>query len=279
MKIYINTDLEGICSFVDWEEASIQNGRGLGYTKHFLTAEVNAAIEGILSEDPSAEIIVQDGHCGGYWGPNLIAEELHPRASLIQGKRGVEIAGLDRSIDLMMAIGVHSMAGTRHGVMNHTISHNQIMNFWINDVKVGELGIWAAIAGYYGIPVGMLSGDYWAVEEAKALLGNIEGASVKKGINQFTAECLSPEKGRELIKEAARSCIANCKANGIAESTGHKKGAPLYEPYIVKAPIEVKIEYTATIYADKSEVQGAERLDGRTVLFTGDDLIAVMNQV
>jgi D-amino peptidase len=264
MKIYINTDLEGICGFVDWEEAVFKTGRGIGYTKQFLTAEVNAAVEGILQEDGGAEIIVQDGHGGGYWGPNIIAEALHPRASLIHGKRGEELTGIDQSVDLLMCIGAHSMAGTRHGLMNHTLSHDRIMNLWINDVKAGEIGIWAAAAGQYGIPLGMLSGDYWAVEEARALLGGIEGVSVKKGINIFTANCMNPIEARTLIKEAAQSAVVR---------------RDQFKPYKTASPAELKIEYTSTQFADKAEINhGAERLDGRTVRFTGNDFISVLNR-
>ena len=49
MKIYIETDMEGISDFVNWEEADFTKGRGIGYTKEFLTEEVNAAIKGIYS--------------------------------------------------------------------------------------------------------------------------------------------------------------------------------------------------------------------------------------
>jgi D-amino peptidase len=264
LKIYINTDLEGVSSFVDWEEAQFKTGRGIEYTKRFLTAEVNAAIEGIMQEDGGAEIVVQDGHGGGYWGPNMIAEELNPRATLIQGKRGIEIAGIDPSFDLLMSVGVHSMAGTQKGLMNHTVNHNQIMNFWINGVKVGEIGIWAAIAGYYGVPVCMLSGDFWAIEEARALLGEIEGVAVKKGLNMYTAECLNPLAARKLIKEAARSAVQN---RGV------------YKPYKVEPPIEIKIEYSSTYFADKAELRlGVTRIDGRTVRVEGNDFMVVINQ-
>ena len=262
MKVYINTDLEGIGGFVDWEEADIKTGRGIAYTKDILTAEVNAAIEGVLLEDGAAEIVVQDGHGGGYWGANIIAEALHPRAALIQGKRNAEITGLDHSFDLFMGIGVHSMAGTKNGVMNHTISP-QIMNYRINGVLVGEIGIWAALAGYYGIPVGMVSGDYWAVEEAKALLGDVETVAVKKGLNLFTAQCMNPLEARELIRQAARSAVA---------------GRERFKPYKVEAPAEIEIEFTRTDYAEKAERHGAERLDGRLVRFTGNDFKALFDQ-
>ncbi|MCL2056141.1 MAG: M55 family metallopeptidase [Oscillospiraceae bacterium] len=264
MKIYINTDLEGICSFVDRDEANIKTARGIGYTKHFLTAEVNAAAEGILSAQPDCEITVLDGHGGGHWGANMIAEELHPRISLIHGKRGAEIVGLDSSFDLFMEIGAHSMAGTMHGVMNHTISSKEIMNVWLCGEKIGEIGIRAAIAGHYGVPVALVSGDFWAVEEAKALLGDIEGVSVKKGINAFTANCLNPLEARKLIKEAARAAVL---------------GRRRFTPYIVKTPAEIKIEYMQTHFADRAQNSGAKRIDGRTVSFIGDDLIRVLDTV
>jgi D-amino peptidase len=264
MKIYINTDLEGVSSFVDWAEADIKTGRGIQHTKHFLTSEVNAAIKGILDVYPEAEFVVQDGHGGGYWGPNIIAEELNSRAALIQGKRRVEIAGLDETFDLIIGIGAHSMAGTRYGLMNHTIGIDQVMNYWINGVKVGEIGIWAAIAGYYKVAFGMVSGDYWAVVEAKELLGDVEGAAVKKGINMYTAQCLNPITAREKIMDASRSA-----ATRISQ----------FKPLRFEAPFEVKIEYTNTNYADSAEFErGGTRLDGRTIIFKGDDLLHVINQ-
>jgi len=264
MKVFINTDLEGICCFVDWDEANMPTGRGIGYTKEYLTEEINAAIGGILLEEPDSEIIVMDGHYGGWWGPNIIAEKLHPRASLILGKRGTEHVGLSDDIDLVMAIGMHSMAGTRHGCMNHTIGTDSIMNFWVDGVLVGEIGIWAALAGSYGIPLAMVSGDYWAVEEAKALLGNIVGAAVKKGINRYSATCMNPLEARRLIAESARQAVAR-----LGE----------FKPYIVNSPTEIKIEYTNTSYADKAELGGAERLDGRAVRYIGENFTSAFCKI
>lgn len=262
MKIYINTDLEGICAFVDWQEAQMKNGRGIAYTKEFLTNEVNAAIDGIYEADKNAEIVIQDGHMGGYWGPNLIVEKLNKHASVIQGKRGVEIAGLDSSFDLMFAIGAHSMAGTFYGVMDHTIDFDNYYNFWINDIKVGEIGIWAALAGEYGVPLAFVSGDYWAVEEAKALLGDIEGVAVKKGINRYTAECIHPEMAVNMIKDAAKRAVLRRIE---------------YKPFKIDSPVNVRIEYTNTFAAYMAEAKGrGERIESRMVLFRGSSVDEVM---
>lgn len=263
MKIYINTDLEGICSFVDWEEVNYKTGRGIQFTKQLLTYEVNAAIEGIFSAVNDAEIVVQDGHGGGYWGSNIIAEELDNRAGLILGKRGVELAVIDNTFDLYFGIGVHSMAGTWHGNMSHTIG-TDIMNYWINGIRMGEAGICASIAGYYRVPVAMVAGDFWAVRETEELLGDIVGVSVKKGINMYTAICPSPHEARRLIKEGAKAAVL---------------GRDRFKPYKVDSPVEIKIEYTGTVPADRAELRnGAIRLDGRTVSFSGNDFIQVFLQ-
>lgn len=265
MKIFINTDMEGVCAIVDWEEASFKTGRGIGYIKNFLTGEVNAAIKGVLSVDKDAEIVVQDGHYGGYWGPNLIIEDLNPRATLIQGKRGTEMIGFDGSFDLLLDIGAHSMAGTPKGLMNHTIAPHEIINFWINNMKVGEIGIRAAIAGHHGVSLGMVTGDYWAVEEARALLGDIEGVAVKKGLNMYTAECMNPYRAQDLIREAAVKMMGRLKD---------------FKAFKFDSPVEIKIEYAETIMADRTELKsGAVRVDGRTIILSGDDLIQTLNRL
>ena len=202
----------------------------------------------------------------------MIAEDLNPRASLIQGKTGAQLTGMDDSFDLLFCIGAHSMAGTQHGLMNHTIDVHNIMNYWINGVRVGEIGICAAIAGYYDVPLAMVSGDYWAVKEAKDLLGesSVEGAAVKKGINRYSAVCENPIKARAMIKDAARAAVAKCGKRGAHE---------IYRPYKLSGAVEIRIEYTATHFADNAEThRGAKREDGRSVSFTGSDLIAVLNQ-
>jgi len=258
MKIFIHTDLEGVCDFYDWSEADIPTSRGIGYTKEFLTQEVNAAIDGICSVDPDAEIIVEDGHGGGYYGPNFIAEKLHRQAKLVVGRFHRHLSTIDSGFDLAMMIGAHSMAGTAKGQMNHTLSKETIYNVLLNGAPVGEIGICAAIAGYYGVPLAMVSGDYWAAEEAKQLLKCVETVSVKKGLNSYCAECLHPEYARELIREAAQNAV---------------RDKHLFEPYRVQGHIEVQIDYMHTELADDVErTKSAKRVGSRSVMFEGDDL-------
>ena len=107
MKIYIHTDLEGISCLTDYEmELNTDTGRGITYLKEILTAEINSAIEGILEACNNngisdIEIVVQDGHGGGYWGSNILAEKLNPKANVILGRRPFELTGMDNSFDAL----------------------------------------------------------------------------------------------------------------------------------------------------------------------------------
>jgi D-amino peptidase len=264
VRVFIHTDLEGVCSFYDWKEADIKTSRGILYTKEFLTQEVNAAVEGFFAADPNAEVVVEDGHGGGYLGPNMIAEALDPRARLLVGKFDRHLATLDASFDMVAMVGAHSMAGTRYGLMNHTLSKEEYYDIWVNGTKIGEIGICALIAGVYGVPLTMVAGDHWAVVEAKELLGNIQGASVKRGLNAYNAECLHPNVARALITVAAKNAALRRKES---------------KPFAMKPPFEVKIAFMFTEQADKAEYhRGAKRLDGRTISYGGDDLLALLNK-
>jgi len=258
MKVFIHTDLEGICSFYDWAEADIPTSRGIAYTKEILTQEVNAAIEGICSVEPEAIIVVEDGHLGGYGGPNILAEKLHRQAELVNGRYHRHLSTIDSSFDLAMLVGAHSMAGTACGQMNHTFSKETIYNVLLNGEPVGEIGVCAALAGYYGIPLAMVAGDYWAVKEAEQLLGNVQTAAVKKGLNSFCAQNLHPEAARDLIREAAQEAVTN---------------KHLFKPYSLQGRIEVQIDYFHTELADEAERKNnAIRVGSRSVMYEGDDV-------
>jgi D-amino peptidase len=264
MRAYIHTDLEGVCDFYDWKEAEIPTSRGIGYTKEFLTQEVNAAIEGIFMEEPDSEVVVEDGHGGGYWGPNMIAEKLDPRATLVVGKFDRHLAVIDSSFDMLAFIGAHSMAGTKNGLMNHTLERGRYYDIWVNGVKMGEIGLCALIAGTFGIPLGMVAGDFWAVQEAQELLGSIEGASVKRGLSAFNAQCLHPTVAQGLIRDSARRATVRRRE---------------LKPYVIAPPFEVRIAYMLTEQADLAERHhAAKRMDGRTVSYEGEDLLDLFSR-
>ena len=100
------------------------------------------------------------------------------------------------------------MAGTENGVLSHTQNRN-VKSIHLNNILVGEFGIQAAIAGDFGMPMIMVSGDKEACKQAKKLVLDIETAIVKYGTGTYSAWCLSPQKSRELIAEKMEKAAKN----------------------------------------------------------------------
>ncbi|MEU4222451.1 M55 family metallopeptidase, partial [Actinoplanes sp. NPDC026623] len=113
MKILISADMEGISGIVHPTET---NPGGYDYERGRIrmTAEVNAAVAGILEAVPAAEVLVADAH-GSF--RNLLPEDLDRRARLVRGRPrplGM-LAGLDDGTDAVLFVGYHARAGSGPG--------------------------------------------------------------------------------------------------------------------------------------------------------------------
>jgi D-amino peptidase len=215
LKILISADMEGTCGVVSWVQVDppeVIGTRGPSSrdeytrTRERMTAEVNAAVEGALTGGAD-EIIVNDSHDGMR---NLLPDSLHPAVRFISGNdkplgmmQGVERDG----IAAVFYTGYHAKAGTPAAPLAHT------WTTWLNDVRLdgastGEFGINAVVAGHYGVPVVLVTGDDKAVAQTQALLGDqVVGAVVKEGISTFAALHLHPEKAQQIIREAAETAV------------------------------------------------------------------------
>ncbi|RLF22142.1 MAG: aminopeptidase [Thermoprotei archaeon] len=261
MKIFIMTDLEGatgVCG--TWQDIN-PGGREHERARRFLTRDVNAAIEGAYGAG-AKEVVVLDGHGAAF---SIIPEELDERAKLIRGRRILEMEGLDPTFDAVFAIGAHAMAGTPDAILPHTLSSVNIVNIWLNNIKVGEIGLWAAIAGTYNVPLVLVTGDEAAVREAKKLLGDVECVAVKKATSPYAAICLHPNITYKMIREAAVRALTRL----------HE-----FKPFRLKTPIELRVEYTSVDLARRiASRPGVELVDGRTVRAVGDNIIELMSLV
>jgi len=246
-KIYIMTDMEGISGVrepfqCDRKHPEWQTARRL------LVDDVNAAIAGAF-EGGADEVLVSDGHGGGF---NFILEEMDPRATYERPKGAHDyLTGLDETFSGVFQVGAHAMAGTLGGFLDHTQSSVRWFEYRINGRPCGEIGQVGAGAGYYGVPILLVTGDRAACEEAQAFFGEIETVAVKEAISRNRARCLHPQQARELIRQAAKRAV------GLAGKI---------EPWRLEPPIEVTLTYTRQDYADQvAHNPCVERLDARTV--------------
>ncbi|MEM2824429.1 MAG: M55 family metallopeptidase [Thermofilaceae archaeon] len=261
MKVFIMTDLEGATGVAgSWEDIN-PGGRIHEEARRMLTGDVRAAVEGALRGGAS-EVVVLDGHGAAF---SIILEELPPAAKLIRGRRILEMEGLDGSFSAVLAVGAHAMAGAPLALLCHTLSHSSIVEIRVNGTPVGEVGLWAFIAGSFNVPLAMVAGDAAAVEEAKELLPGIEGVAVKRATSMYAAECLHPQVSWRLIREAAERAVRKAALGDL-------------KPLNPGGEVEVEVVYLLPADADRvARRPGVKRVDGRTVSYRGRDVQECLN--
>lgn len=254
MRVYISVDMEGVSGVVAW--AATERGKDdYERMRRLMTQEANAAVEGALQAG-ATEVLVNDSHDDMR---NLVLEDLHPDAKLITGdhKPMSMMEGIGPDFDAVFLIGYHSRAGSS-GVLNHTYA-GRLGSYSVNGKVMGETGMNALVAGYFGVPVVLVSGDAAVTAEARDLLGNVETVAVKEARSQFSAACLHPSKARALIKEAAVRALAHLKQ---------------YSPLKPESPSTVRLVFQASGFADSASIMpGAVRVDPVTLEFTAPDYL------
>jgi D-amino peptidase len=251
--------MEGLSSVTGWYDVSP------GTAQHetariWMTDDVNAAILGAL--DAGAQtILVNDGH---WHQRNIVPERLDPHAELIRGytKPLGMMEGIDEGWDAAFFIGYHTQLGVRDGLMGHTLSHECFRAIRLNGRSVGEAELNAAVAGTFGVPLAMVSGDSALEREVKGFLPTVQTAVVKTGLEYQTAKLMHPEKARTRIRDAARLALKEVAA---------------LAPYRVDTPCLVEAEFqsseTATL---ASSVPTVERTGAMSVRFeTADAAVAL----
>ena len=204
MKIYISADMEGVVGVVTGEHLG-PSGFEYAKAREWMTAEVNAAIEGARAAG-ATEFVISDSHGNG---ENLLIEKLPADVMLIRSwpRPLMMMEGIDETFDAAIFIGYHASTTNSEGVRAHTMSSGRLADIRLNGVSMPEAGINAAIAGHFGVPIIMISGDDAIFEEAQALLGNIEGAVVKEAISFHSAKTMMPEAAYKLIRDKARTAV------------------------------------------------------------------------
>ena len=237
-RILIVTDLEGAGGVNDADEQLLPGQRRYLESRHILTGEVNAAVEGALAGG-ATEVVIWDGHDGSR---TLSIDEIHSSAKLIQGKPTPATYYLSEKLyDGILFVGQHAMAGAKDAILAHTQSF-AVKRITINGKEVGEIGQVAAIAGYFRIPVIMLAGDRAACTELLDLQPAAVTVAVKRLVGRKSSLSVSHEEAKRQIQQAARQAVAHVQD---------------YQPWKISGPVEMTIEYFA---------QPAAAYRGQTVL-------------
>lgn len=255
MKIFICADLEGIGGVARMEHTR-PGEREYDRARLWMTREVNAAVEAAFDAG-ATDVLVADSHNVGL---NLLPDLLHPATRLIMGApRPLSMMeGIQEGFDAVFFIGAHAMSATADASIPHIFS-GRVQRLSLNGVQVGELGLNAALAGYYNAPVALVAGDEAACAEAESLLPGVETVAVKQAVGAYAALTQTPKRCEELIREAVERVMARTAP------------APIWR---LEGPVTMEVRFTTPSGADRAQrLPRAERLDSLTVAYSGDDLL------
>ncbi len=254
MNVYISADIEGINGVVSSPETEPLAPEWTRMRK-LMMGEVNAAVEGAVAAG-AQEILVNDSHASM---KNLMIEDLHPAATLLSGggKMWSMMAGIDKRFDAVLFIGYHARAGSTPATIDHTYwGPDSVQGVWLNGIEVGEYGLNGALAGYFGVPVALLTGDQTACAQAHEFFGDhLETVIVKQAISRSSAILNPPARVHDLIRDATYRTL--------------KRQHP---PHVLPSPITLRVQFARSSQADRSEfLPGVRRIAARAVEYTHDD--------
>src|SRR5262245_9177404 len=174
--------------------------------REFMTKEAVAAVEG-ARDAGATDVVVADSHGNGQ---NLLIEQFPKEVRVIRSwprPLGM-MAGIDASFDAAVFIGYHASTDNPKGVRAHTFRSALFTHVGMNGQAITEGWMNAALAGHFGVPVVMASGDDVAVAELRKQLGEIETAEVKRSLGFHSAETLSSGAACELIRGKVKAALA-----------------------------------------------------------------------
>jgi len=258
LKVYISVDMEGIAGVVTGDQLG-PTGFEYGRAREFMTAEALAAIAG-ARDAGATEIVVSDSHGNG---ESLLIDQFPDDVRIVRSwpRPLMMMEGIDSTFAAAIFVGYHASTTSSAGVRAHTISSANYASVSLNGVAVPEAGINAAIAGRFGVPVVFISGDDIAVDETRRLLGDVEGAVVKRAISFHAASTMTPKAAQQLIRAHVKAALERRSA---------------FKPYIVRAPVTLDLVFKnyrpAEILAYLPMVQ---RTTSHGIRFTGKDIVEI----
>jgi D-amino peptidase len=262
MKLYLSCDMEGTAGVCSWKQCDPSNRHEYPLFRRYMTQEVRAAIEGARAGG-AREILVNDSHWSMH---NLLFDELpsdgHLRVLSGAPKPRSMGQGLDGSFDGVFLTGYHAKSGDA-AVLSHTMTDEVVYAVFINGVACSEALVFAALAGSYGVPVLLITGDRTIVDETIRHMPWVTGVAVKDSIGFSAVNSLTPRAAQNAIRV------------GALEAVGRHAHA---KPFVFEPPYELIVETVTVEQSDFIELMpDFERVASRCVRFAADNYERVVD--
>lgn len=221
MHVGVFADIEG--SFGIWRMRQCHTGTAeWQYGRHCLTADVNSVIQGAF-DGGAAAVTVKDTHDSGF---NCVIKELDERAKYIGGHFWKPtLFGNVSDYDLILYVAIHAASGTADAFFPHT--HLGIISeLKVNGRRACEMDIYGGYLGEFGLPIGFVSGEKIAVEQALEILPWAKSVNVDKRKKSYTSGKESEgylSEGRERLMQVSADAVRHS-----AEMKPLKLNGPLH---------------------------------------------------
>ncbi len=252
--------MEGVAGVCAWEQVDARAPHpDYAIYRRYYTQEVRSAIEGARAGGATAAL-VNDSH-----GPmrNLVLDDLPDDVRIIFGNRKPfsMVQDADGGFGGAFFIGYHGGAGAMDAVLCHTYTPSVIYEVRLNGVPCSEATINAALLGYYGVPLLLVTGDSTTVEEVRAQMPWVRGVAVKDSIGNRAADSMTPAAACRAIRSEAEEAV---------------RGAPSSKLYRVEPPIALEVQLVTAAQAHLvSTIPSFVRTGSRSVRFVHDDFAVV----
>jgi len=249
-SFHIRCDMEGVSGVVSMAQVTPHSPE-YAQARAWFMEELLALIDG-LTKGGATNVSVYDEH---WFGRNVDLARIPRGVRVLCGKppyRAEWAGGLDSSHAGLILHGLHSMEGTGH-VLCHTYEPD-FRSISIDGIRVGEIGVEAAVAGDWGVPLVLVIADSAGAAEAEALVPGVATVVTKISRSAFGAECFSLADTLAAIRDAA----ARIAGSPIAA-----------KPLRIGSPVEMKCSFKPGPYLEAlRRTQGA--------LFISDDTIRLV---
>ena len=255
MHIAVFADIEG--SFGIWRMRQCRMGTAeWQYGRHCLTEDVNHVVRGAF-DGGAARVTVYDTHEVGF---NCLIDKIDSRARYVGGHFvRPTFYGDISDVGLVLYVAIHAASGTENAFFPHT-HYGVFSEMRVNGRSVCEMDIYGAYLGEFGIPVGFVSGEKIAVEQALRALPWAQAVIVDKREETYTAG----EASRKYLREGRRR-LRDRAAQAVREIGN-------MHPLITPGPLHFEAEFRTSELADRFNTWKFKQID-RTVSWYAENMI------
>jgi D-amino peptidase len=233
-KLFVSADMEG-CGAVSASQALMPDRWAWEWSvaRKWMTDEVSAVAQAALAAGYD-EVIVADGHGNAHsiepdgLPHNVRLMRSWPRPLLQM--QGVE----EQEVQACAFVGYHAGPTAPNGLLAHSYSGAAFRTLRLNGEPCSEGYLNAALAGEFGKPVVLVSGDEHTIEDATRYAPEAVGLVTKHAIGYRSQVALPPRQVRELLAEAAATALKR----------------PLPKPFVVRGPFKLELEMTTQLAAE-----------------------------